>query len=168
MRAAGLAVALGIFCGAVLAAESPAGKAATKEEVVVSGVRLDDPAEVRKALSAAEDRFYSRFNELNGDDQYDVFCRSVVYTGKRLAERVCEPRFVEDVKRDSSSANMNSARTVGGGNAPMSTSTFGKVNEKYEEFRKLLQRFASEDPVLQTALVERNQLEQAYRALQKK
>lgn len=152
----------------MLSAEESAGKAVTKEEIVVSSVRLDDPAEVRKALSAAEDRFYARYNELNGDDEYDVSCRSVVQTGKRLAERTCEPRFVEEVKRDSSSASMNSSRTVGGGSAPLSTSSFSKVNEKYEEFRKRLQKFASEDPALQSALVERNQLDQAYRALQKK
>lgn len=162
----------GALSGAVLAADAdaPAGPARGSEtsEFVIQKDPPTDPAELRKALTQAEDRFYARYNELNKDDEYDIICRAVVQTGKRLAERSCEPRFVDDVKRDSSSANLSSSRAVGGGSAPMSTSSYTKVNEKYEEFRKRMQSLASEDPALQGALAERNRLDQAYRALQKK
>ena len=38
------------------------------------------------------------FNELNSDDRFDIFCDNIAPTGSHIKQRVCEPRFVTDMR----------------------------------------------------------------------
>ena len=60
------------------------------EIVVVSKKSLD---QLRVELWAAEDRAYELFNELNGDNDYDIHCYREVPTGSKILRRVCRTRF---------------------------------------------------------------------------
>jgi hypothetical protein len=143
----------------VHAAEADATKS-RNEEFIVSG-KPRDPDQVRRALLAAEDRFYARYNELNTDDEFDVSCRVEAPLGQRLKERHCEPRFVQEAARDNTAVVLNASRGSAGNNFARAT----RADPKMDEFRRRMQQFVGEDPSLQSALVERVRLEQEYRAL---
>lgn len=50
---------------------------------------------LRQAVIEAEDRFFSRYNELNRNDDFDVNCRVEARTGTRLNTRTCRPLYQE-------------------------------------------------------------------------
>ncbi|HXC60735.1 MAG TPA: hypothetical protein VN645_15575 [Steroidobacteraceae bacterium] len=87
----GIVIALGCLalrpCGA---AQSPVltevKAAAETDEVLVRGARLK---QLKQAIVEAEDRFYSRYNELNKVDKYDIQCAEDAYTGSRIPQRHC-------------------------------------------------------------------------------
>jgi len=160
-----LLLVLGLpWCAHAADAESTKSRS---EEVVVSG-KPADPDQVRKALVEAEDRFYSRYNELNRDDDYDVQCRVEAPLGQRLKQRSCEPRFVVEAARDNTTANANTSGAGSGSYVGRGTQVNARLGPKMEEFRRRMQQFASQDPALQSALVERVRLEQEYKALLRK
>lgn len=83
----------------VSAQEPAAGPAAESavplEEVTVYGdVSL---TALRLAVFAAEDNFFSAFNELNSRKAFDIHCNPEASTGTRLTHRVCEANFVADI-----------------------------------------------------------------------
>jgi hypothetical protein len=47
----------------------------------------------------AEDRFYSRYNELNSVDEFDVSCHEEARTGTRLSKRNCRALYEEQAIR---------------------------------------------------------------------
>jgi hypothetical protein len=146
----------------VHAAEADARKSGS-EEFIVSG-KPADPDQVRRALLAAEDRFYARYNELNTDDEYDVSCRVEAPLGQRLKERYCEPRFVQEAARDNTASVLNASRGSAGNNFARAQSD-SRLGPKMDEFRRRMQQLVGQDPALQSALVERVRLEQQYKAL---
>src|SRR6478609_11531373 len=118
-----LLLVLGLpWCAHAADAESAKSRS---EEVVFSG-KPADPDQVRRALLEAEDRFYSRYNQLNTDDEYDVECRVEAPLGQRLKQRTCEPRFVVEAARDNTTANANTS----GGNSGSYVGRGSQVNAK--------------------------------------
>src|SRR5690349_6707097 len=87
-----------VFVAAILPTDlsHAAGKQQTLEEVIVSGSHLK-PYELRQRIVEAEDRFYSRYNEINDEDEFDVNCIVVASTGTNLKHRICRPVFEERV-----------------------------------------------------------------------
>lgn len=51
-------------------------------------------SDLRRLIIDVEEDFFARFNELNIDDAYDVFCYEYVPTMSHIKERVCEPAFM--------------------------------------------------------------------------
>jgi hypothetical protein len=87
-----------------LIAAPPAGFAAESEpqpldeldEIVISNARLGD------RILALENTFYQRYNELNEDDQYDMYCTQIpVRRGDPEMTRACLPMFYVDALGDS-------------------------------------------------------------------
>ena len=62
----------------------------TPEEVIVRGRRLTD---LRFEVEQAQERAYAVFNELNSDDDFDVYCREERRYHSRATSRVCRPQF---------------------------------------------------------------------------
>lgn len=62
---------------------------------------------LQKLIIQVEDDFFAKFNELNIDDDYDVFCYEYIPTMSHIRKRVCDPAFVI-IKR-----NENAAEFVG-------------------------------------------------------
>jgi len=87
-----------VFVAAILPTDlsHAAGKQQTLEEVIVSGSHLK-PYELRQRIVEAEDRFYSRYNEINDEDEFDVNCIEFASTGTNLKHRICRPVFEERV-----------------------------------------------------------------------
>src|SRR5687767_3099518 len=63
------------------------------EEVIIEGDR-DSLSAARKAIDEAEDRLYSRYNELNDADAYDIECAVEAPTGTLIKRRVCDAKGV--------------------------------------------------------------------------
>ena len=51
-------------------------------------------AHLRQLITKVEDDFFTKFNELNLDDAYDIACYKHTPTMSHISERVCEPWFV--------------------------------------------------------------------------
>jgi hypothetical protein len=60
------------------------------EEVLVLG---RSRAFLRIQIQLAEEAVYDRFNEINSNDEFDIHCRSEVYTGSKIPRRVCQPEL---------------------------------------------------------------------------
>lgn len=67
------------------------------DEVVVQGTKL---WKLREAVVDAEERFYSLYNELNKDKDFDVTCRMEAPLGTRLKKRGCHISFMEDAQAE--------------------------------------------------------------------
>jgi hypothetical protein len=86
---------------AAAAAPAPAADAEAPpfdelDEVVVSGTRLED------RILALENSFYQLYNELNKDDQFDMFCTQIPERrNSPETVRACLPRFYADALSDS-------------------------------------------------------------------
>lgn len=62
----------------------------TPEEVIVRGRRL---VELRFEVEKAQERAYAIFNEINSDNDFDIYCRDERRHHSRATTRVCRPQF---------------------------------------------------------------------------
>lgn len=92
-RPGAVLAALCLASAAAHAADSPESSAAggkSLDEIMVQGTTL---AALRTGMARLEDEFYRRYNELNSNDLYDVYCAVEARTGTRLERRYCRPVF---------------------------------------------------------------------------
>ena len=66
------------------------------EEIQVLGTRT--LYSIRMEIVDEENKIFSMFNELNSDDKFDILCDNIAPTGSHIKQRVCEPRFVTDMR----------------------------------------------------------------------
>lgn len=137
------------------------------EEVLVRGQRRLSAA--RKAIEEAEDRFYLRWNEINGDRAFDIHCYRDAPTGTRLSARVCVPVFVADIQTAAAQATlmgMQGGMAAEGGFVALSDGTPRMMLQR-QALRKRMLEMANSDPELKRALLERARLDQYYQELRK-
>ena len=67
--------------------ESPKTPPDVGDEVIVLGKSW---AEIRTQIQRAEEAVYSRFNEINSNDEFDIHCYRETLAGSRILHRVCE------------------------------------------------------------------------------
>lgn len=67
------------------------------DEVIVRGRRL---TELRLEVDMAQERAYEIFNEINSNDEFDVYCREEGRTGTRSTRRVCRAQFERRISAD--------------------------------------------------------------------
>jgi hypothetical protein len=75
---------------ALAQSEPAAGDAPQSEEIIVRGRRLTD---LRFEVEQAQERAYAIFNELNSDDDFDVYCRDERRYHSRAKVRLCRAQF---------------------------------------------------------------------------
>jgi hypothetical protein len=63
------------------------------EEVQVIGRKL---VNLQRELVAVQDRFYTVYNDLNRNDDFDVFCRFEAQTGTQVRKWKCQVAFLQD------------------------------------------------------------------------
>jgi len=63
---------------------------------------------LQKLIIQVEDDLFAKFNELNIDDDYDVFCYEFIPTMSHIRKRVCDPAFLITA-RSSNSAEFASS-----------------------------------------------------------
>jgi hypothetical protein len=114
--------------------------------VVVIGQSLDD---LRNRVEAAEIAVFSRFNDINSDDRFDIHCRSQVRYFSHTRERICESNSWREQDANYGEALLKGVR----GEATPPAATFRgeqlRMNALLEdEFRRLV----AEDPGLRESV----------------
>lgn len=77
------------------------------EEITVRGDQTF--ISIRRQIQRAEDNMYSLFNELNSNDDFDIFCRKR-WRGSHIARRECEPMFLTRARRANAVLALQSLR----------------------------------------------------------
>ena len=155
-------------CLTALAAEtvavSPADITNVKslEEVTVTG-SLNSLSKVRAAITAAEDRFYARYNELNQNHAYDILCKWEAPTGSGVNRRVCQARYVdEETRSEAAKLSLSVSEGIATLQSPDAIRLAGIA-----ELRKRSLEMVRKDPELLRSLLERARLEKHYEDLRK-
>lgn len=159
-------------CSAVLAqgapGDAPSGSAAASEvprqveaavperlpeEVVITGRKLFRTME--REIREAEDRMYGLFNELNGDDYYDITCTWVKPPNSNVRQRQCAPAFVRDAQEDEALAYMGWGVT---------NPTMSVAGQHYPLLEEKLREVLVEHPEFVEAVIEHHELRQELEA----
>ena len=129
------------------------------EEVVVRG-QLSRGA-LRVQIEMAEEAFFSRFNDINSDDEFDIHCRRVVELGSRIPRRRCEPNFWRTAQADYAS---DTVIALQGGFSGIPEAAIAYANHKNLQLNDEVRELAARDPELREALARLATLRQAYAA----
>ena len=85
------------------------------ENVVVVGQK--SLAELRRDVYRAEEDFYSVYNKLNDDKEYDVRCFYETPTGTHLKNHICRAKFVSKAYSDHAARSGNKLTRMANQNA---------------------------------------------------
>jgi hypothetical protein len=117
-----------------------------EEEIVVRGVTR---ASLRVQIELAEDAVYERWNEINGNDEFDIHCRLDTYTGSRIPHRVCQPNFWRAALAESGKETVRGLQ----GSSYIAAAVFqGEAMAKSRTLEKEMKRIAGEDTELLQAV----------------
>ncbi|MEJ1964919.1 MAG: STN domain-containing protein [Gammaproteobacteria bacterium] len=108
---------------------------------------------LRAELEKLEDQFYTQYNRLNSDHQYDVTCRTGIPTGSHVERRICRPVFVVQASEDASRGRTPQPGLVLQGKTP--------------EYQKNMVDLVAKHPELLELVKERNALAERYEASRK-
>ncbi len=115
------------------------------EDIVVVGQK--SKAALRRDLYQSEEDFYSLYNKLNDDKEYDVRCFYEKPTGTNIKNHVCRARFVTKAFERHARRNRNNLSSVANQSAdPI-------IAEKTAKYQVKLETLVAANPELQTALV---------------
>ncbi len=107
-------------------------------------------AELRRDAFQAEEDFYSLYNKLNDDKEYDVRCFYEKQTGSRIKNHVCRARFVTKVYERHARRNRNDlSRVANQGADPV-------LAEKTAKYQEKMETLIAANPELQAALIRYN------------
>lgn len=126
------------------------------DEIVVLGAH--SLTLLRQEVIVAEDKFFEIYNELNDDDRFDIICENRRPTGTRIQVRECKARFVRDAEVDAT----QDALMMNNSPANVAAQPIRAAKEDYETLDKKLKTFAVENPELQRALMEYDNLSKKY------
>jgi hypothetical protein len=146
-----LALFIAVLALPMAAVGQPASTgAASKTEAIDNIVVVGEKslAELRREVVRAEEDFYSVFNKLNDEKDYNVRCFYESPTGTHLKNHVCRARFVTKAysQHASRSGNKISRMANQGGNP-----AFIEKTAKYEQ---KMQTLIAANPELLAALIE--------------
>jgi hypothetical protein len=72
------------------------------EEIVIRGRRT--LFTLRQETEAAREHVWEVFNEINGNDDFDISCNTSARTGTRMTRRACRPQYANDATREAGRA----------------------------------------------------------------
>ncbi len=107
------------------------------DNIVVTGQKSE--AELRRDLWKSEKNFYSLYNSLNDDSEFDVRCTSEARTGSRIKAQVCRPVFLQNAIR------------VGDVNNVTNMDANPVIAKDMAEFQRKVRALISANPDLKTA-----------------
>jgi hypothetical protein len=158
-----------MFAGAASPDEDVAKDPEPLDEVVITAP-LRKLGELRAAIVDAEDRFYERYNRLNANDDFDIECSLQARGTTLIKERVCEPKYVAEVKAQDGRAAVEAALACGAdledivryggcGYIPMTeTIAQGRAPEARRQLLDVINR----DEELRRMIQERDELQRRY------
>jgi len=88
-------------------------EAETPYEVVITG-RLTR-SRLRNMIEDVEEDFFDRYNELNTDDTFDMYCYEYTPTMSHIKKRACEPLFMIKYRSQQGSDALYAITSGGGG-----------------------------------------------------
>ncbi len=131
----------------------------TIEDIV--GVGQKSLADLRRDVFQAEEDYYSVYNKVNDDKEYNVRCFYERPTGTRIKNHVCRARFVTKIYERHARRNRNDlSRVANQGADPV-------LAEKTAKFQEKLETLIAANPELQAALVRENTLRAQFMAKRK-
>ena len=110
------------------------------DEITVRGEKT--LLNLKYAAHRAEDDFFTLFNELNGSDEFDVYCDRESNTYSRVKRRRCWSPFEREVDAEELRYQLDSGGRMGARNE-------GLIRAKRKQQAELLQRIVLENPELQ-------------------
>ncbi len=154
------------------------------EDVVVRGRRL---GELRAEIENARRRAYGIFNDINSNDEFDVYCRKESQPGTNVPRQVCRAQFERRISADAASEYMGTlARNcpVGPGGvldtqacmfsnygqnaAEAARGIEGQLLGKHEQMNAEILRLANEDERFGQAILDYYEASQQYEAARKR
>jgi hypothetical protein len=118
------------------------------DDIVVVGEK--SLARLRKDVFEAEEDFYSVFNKLNDEKDYDVRCFYEKATGTHIKNHVCRARFVTQAFERHARRNRNNLSSVANQSAdPI-------LAEKTIKYQEKVETLVAANPELQAAFVRYN------------
>jgi hypothetical protein len=127
---------------------------ASNDETIEDNVVVDQKsqADLRREVFQAEEDFYSVYNKLNDDKEYDVRCFYEKPTGTNIKNHVCRARFVTKAFERHARRNRNNLSRMANQDAiPVPA-------EKTAKFQEKMETLIAANPELQAALVRYNTL----------
>ena len=118
------------------------------DNITVTGEK--SRSEMRKDVFEAEESFYSLYNQLNDEDEYEVRCFYETPTGTRIKNHVCRAKFVSDAY------SRRAARGRGDNTRIANQSADSEFQAKSQHFQQKLETLIAENPDLAEALVRYN------------
>jgi hypothetical protein len=141
-----MATAVLLQPSAIAAPDFAAGRQEEElDEVIVKGNRL---WQIRKAITDTEDRFYARFNKLNSDNDFDIYCSRI---------RRCLPVFYMDAQMEEANHGIADALAHG---SPILLSGYAQVVwlERYPDYRQKALAVINNDRQLRALIHQRQAL----------
>jgi hypothetical protein len=153
------------------------------EEVIVRGRRI---GELRADIETARRRAYDIFNEINANDEFDVYCRKESQPGTNVPRQVCRAQFERRISADAASEYMGTlARNCpvvdgevntqacmfsgyGQSAADSARAIEGQLPGKHEQMSAEILRLANEDERFGQAILDYYEASQQYEAARKR
>jgi len=141
------------------------------EEIIVRGRRM--LFEMRKELQAAREHVWDVFNDINGNDDFDIACLDAARTGTRIPKRTCRPKYANDATsqagkellRRMQGCDPNDGACIEG--AMMAASSMAQQQQARiatmdQRLDQAFQQLAREQPELATAILDYLKKEREY------
>lgn len=174
--------------GAVLAQGAPAargggasaGDGSGTEEVIVRGRRLTD---LRFEVELAQEQAYKIFNEINSDDDFDVYCREERKYHSRAKQRTCRAQFENRISSQATTEYMRALSwrcppemgtqacmfsDIGQNAANAAQAVEGELPTKQKQMTAEIVRLANEDDRFAQAILDWFEKAQQYEAARKR
>ena len=116
------------------------------EEITVVGPKT--LLNLKFAAQRAEEDFFKLFNELNEDDEFDVFCDKDSNTYSRIKRRRCWSPFEREIEEDAMRDMVGPTGQLSGGTRRMPLNE-ALIRVKRKEQAEMLQQMVLENPELQ-------------------
>ena len=109
------------------------------EEITITGD--ENPDNLTLAVEQAENQFYTLFNQLVDDRDYQVSCKKELLLGSRIKQRVCQTRYMQEA--------LSSAAVMRFSDSPYDANA--KLIQKNVQFRQKTQELIEQNPALREA-----------------
>jgi hypothetical protein len=164
-------ISLLILCGLALpigaAAAEPRGEpVAQLDEVDVVGKKL---RALHREVIEAENRFYERFNAINTNDDFNIYCDMDKATGTNIPQRRCRIKFLMDAEAIDAREflqGLTSASSARGVGTPIAALVPQWVQRR-EEYRQTAKALLEKDPELLALGAELVRLQAQYERVRK-
>ncbi len=125
----------------------------TVDEITVTGMATRHV--LRRQIVTVENEIYAMYNDLNGDDQYDVICKMVARIGSQIKRRVCKVRYTLVAEAQDTEG------IIDGSGATYSAFD---VRRSSKGFRENMAAIANANPKLKALLERRISLQESFDA----